>query len=111
MSYWGMAGGFWALSIFALAAVAYGVSDNDHKTVSAIVYAVAALAFVPAIVVSITPTSRRNLVLRAETALCMVLAFAGLFFFDPGIAVLLSPPTIMLATGAELVFQGKPKSS
>lgn len=107
MSYWGMAGGLWAVSDFVLAAVAYVVTQAEHWVVSAAAYGVAALAFVPAVVVSIVPTGRREAVLRASTALCLVLAFFGLFFFDPGIAVLLSPPTILLATGAGLVFRGK----
>lgn len=109
MSYWGLAGGFWATSTFAVLTVLVLINPNGHSRLLAVLFGSLALAFVPAIVFSMLPgAGRREAVLRFETALCLALAFLGIFVLgDIGWPVILSPPTILLATGAGLVFQGR----
>ncbi len=108
MSYMGLAGGLWATSTFAVLTVLVMVNPNGHSRLLAVLFGTLALAFVPAIVFSMLPGRRREAVLRFETALCLALAFLGIFVLgDIGWPVILSPPTILLATGAGLVFQGR----
>lgn len=109
MSYWGLAGGLWATSNFAVLTVLVMVNPNGHSRLLAVLFGSLALAFVPAIVFSMLPgVRRREAVLRFETVLCLALAFLGIFVLgDIGWPVIMSPPTILLATGAGLVFQGR----
>jgi len=106
VSYWGLAGGLWATSAFAVTAVLTAFSDHDHQAILAVLYGVLALVFVPAIVFSMIDSPRRQAVLRAETGLCLILGIATLFVppLDPGVSLLLTPATVLLATGAGIVF-------
>jgi high-affinity Fe2+/Pb2+ permease len=107
MSYWGMAGGLWATSTWALLAVLVLIDPGDNSRRLALVYGLVALAFVPAIVYSMMPSRLRETVLRLETAMCLVFAAFGVFAVkDIGIPVLLAPPTLMLAAGAGWAFPG-----
>jgi hypothetical protein len=109
MSYWGLAGGLWATSTFGLLTILATVDPEGNSRWLAVLFGVLMLAFVPAIVYSVLPgPRRREAVLRFETALCLALAFLGLFVLgDIGWPIILSPPTILLATGAGLVFTGR----
>lgn len=113
VSYWGLAGGVWATSALGLTAVLTAASDHEHRSILAVLYAVLALAFVPAIVFSMIESPRRQAVLRAETGLCLVLALATFIPpLDPGISLLLTPATLLLATGAGIVFgANRPKTA
>jgi hypothetical protein len=105
-SYWGLAGGLWVTISFVLTAALTAASDHEQRAILAILYLVLAVAFVPAIVFSIIESQRRDVVLRVETGLCLVLALSAIFIppLDPGISLLLSPGTFLLATGAGIVF-------
>lgn len=97
----------WAAATLALAALIYVITENDQWAENAAACSVGAVAFAPGIVFSIMPSSRREAVLRAETALALGFAFFGVFVVkDIGIPVLLAPPTLMLATAAGWVFPG-----
>jgi hypothetical protein len=111
MSYTGLAGGLWAMIALGLTAVLTAVSDHEHRSILAVLYGVVALAFVPAIVFSMVESRRREAVLRAETGLCLVLALATFIPpLDTGISLLLTPATVLLATGAGIVFGRKGKT-
>lgn len=80
-------------------------SDHEHRSILAALYGALALAFVPAMVFSMIESQRRQAVLRAETGLCLVVALASFIPpLDPGISLLQVPATLLLATGAGIVF-------
>ncbi len=105
----GLAGGLWATGTFGLLTVIATVDPKDSSRWLAVLFGVLTLTFVPAVVYSVLPgPRRREAVLRFETALCLALAFLGLFVLgDIGWPIILSLPTILLATGAGLVFGGR----
>jgi hypothetical protein len=105
-SYGGLAGGLGAVGAFGVATAAEISGQSGHWLLLAILYGAIAAAFVPAVIISVVPSPRRQLILRVETALSLVLAF-GLFAIDPGIAFLLTLPTVLLSTSAGLIFQGR----
>ena len=82
-------------------AVAFAASDD---TIEAVVFALLAPLFIPAVVVSAVDAPRRNAVLRASTALCLVIALGG-GIVDYGIPIVMSLPTLLLAQAAGLIFQ------
>jgi hypothetical protein len=84
-------------------AVAFATSGD---TLEAVVFALIAPLFVPAVVVSAVDSPRRNAILRASTALCLLIAIGGAFV-DYGIPVVMSLPTFCLALAAGLIFQSR----
>jgi hypothetical protein len=108
MSYMGLAGGLWATSTFAVLTVV-ATFDPESNSLLAILFGVLTLAFVPAIVYSVLPgAQRREAVLRFETVLCLAVAFLGTFvLLIPAWPIIMSPPTVLIATGAGFVFTGR----
>jgi hypothetical protein len=91
------------LAVLALGVVAAAFAASDD-TLEAVVFGLIAPLFFPAIAVSLTNSIYRNTVLRASTALSLVIAIAG-GIIDFGIPVVMSLPTVLLAQGAGLIFQ------
>lgn len=107
ISYWGLAGGLWAAITFSVVAVLVLVDPGDESRWLAAEYAGIAACFLPAIAFSMMPWRGREIVMRVSTALCLAFAALGVFLSkDIGIAVLLAPPTLMLAAAAGWVFPG-----
>jgi hypothetical protein len=110
ITYWGLAGGLWASSSFALLAAVLA-SNQDHNWLPwTLFYAAMALAFLPAVIFSVIAFPRRSAVLRIECAFSLALAFASLVYLDPALFVLLSPATFMLALGAGLIWSRSKKT-
>lgn len=107
IAYFGLSGALLGAAIFAVVAVIALADPGDRTRSWALFYAAVSLGFLPAAAFSILPSPRRDLVLRATTAACMALVFVGLFALgDIGFPIILAPPTVLLATGAGLIFQG-----
>jgi hypothetical protein len=87
-------------------AVAAGAGDGPRTW--GIAFAAVAIAFLPALYVSAVPGHpRRDAVLRATTVGALVLSFASIPVFGSlEFAVLMAPPTALLAIGAGFIFQG-----
>jgi hypothetical protein len=108
MSYAGLAGGLWATGTFAVMTV-LATFDPKSNVLLATLFGVLALAFVPAAVYSVLPgAQRREAVLRFETVLCLAVAAIGTFvLLIPAWPIIMSPPTVLIATGAGFVFTGR----
>jgi hypothetical protein len=71
---------------------------------------ITAAIYLPAIWVSVRPTTRRRRVLRAVLAVSLVLMVAGAVLFDAAIFGLLLIPSSLLAMAAGLLFE-RPKQT
>jgi hypothetical protein len=106
ISYSGLAGALLGFGICAALAVALAAGAGTASRWWAVPLAVIALLFLPALICSVMPTPARSMVLRATTIGCLVIGAGGLFI-DPTLAVVLAPPTGLLAVGAGFVMQGR----
>jgi hypothetical protein len=101
--YSGLFGGSLAVVALVVIAVAFLLDDDP---VPAAVYGLAAPLFIPAAVVSVVDSQRRNFVLRVSTVLCMVIAIgSAVTLTDIGVPIIMSLPTLLLAQAAGLIFQ------
>lgn len=79
---------------------------SEDKTEWAFLFGPLSLLFMPAVAASATDLPYRNTVLRLSAALALVIGLAG-FVVDPGIPIIMGPATVVLATAAGLIFQGR----
>ncbi len=94
------------VTMFALGvAILAGASDESSSW--SVPFFLMAGMFVPALIVSVAPSPRRNHVLRVTVICCLTAAVLGVFYRIPELPILLSLPTVLLAQAAELIFQSK----
>lgn len=107
VSWTGFAGsGFGVLSMGALAVIVLADPGEASRTWS-LLFGLPAVGFLPALWASISPTPARMQVLRATVVGCLLLAFVSSFLLGLIMAVVLMPPTALLAVAAGLIFQGR----
>lgn len=106
ISYTGIAGASLGFVIFAGVTGAVLIDPSGNSQLWAVPFAAIALAFIPALYVSLRNTPRRNAVLRATTGFCLVAAVLGSLPLGIGFALLMAPPLALIASAAGLVFQG-----
>jgi hypothetical protein len=106
VSYTGIAGASLGILIFAGVTVAVLLDPGSNTRLWAVPFAAMALAFLPALVVSMTGGPRREVVLRATTGFCLVAAILGSLPLGFGFALLMAPPLALIASAAGLIFQG-----
>ncbi len=113
VSFTGAAGGLLAAGMFFALAADLLIDPGDVSRLVAIAWAIIGLCFLPAIWVSVVRDHpRRRGVLRITTVAVMVLAMLSLLLgLGLSLAVLLAPPTALLAIGAGFIFQGSRSSS
>lgn len=105
-SFSGAAGGLLGAGMFFALAAAILIDPGEGSRLWAIAFAFGGIVFLPAIAVSIVPGHpRREAVLRTTTITIMLMAGLGLVTFGIGVAVILAPPTALLAIGAGFIFQ------
>ncbi len=106
ISFSGAAGGLLGASMFFALAMELLIDPGDVSRLAAIAWALIGLCFLPAIWVSVVRNHpRRRSVLRITTVAVMVLAMLSLLLAGFSLAVLLAPPTALLAIGAGFIFQ------
>ncbi|MCH7809669.1 MAG: hypothetical protein IH863_03730 [Chloroflexi bacterium] len=106
VSFSGAAGGLLAAGMFFALATELLIDPGDVSRLAAIAWAFIGLCFLPAIWVSVVRSHpRRRRVLRITTIGVMVLAMLSLLLAGFSLAVLLAPPTALLAIGAGFIFQ------
>ena len=106
VSFSGATGGLLAASMFFALAAELLIDPGDVSRVAAIAWAFIGFCFLPAIWVSVVRDHpRRQPVLRITTVAVMVLAMLSLLLAGLSLAVLLAPPTALLAIGAGFIFQ------
>ncbi len=108
ISFTGAAGGLLAAGMFFALATELLIDPGDVSRLAAIAWAIIGVCFLPAIWVSVVRDHpRRRGVLRITTVAVMVLAMLSLLLgLGLSLAVLLAPPTALLAIGAGFIFQG-----
>jgi hypothetical protein len=107
VSFSGAAGGLLGAGMFFALAAAILIDPGDGSRLWSIAFAFAGLCFLPAAAVSIVSGHpRRRAVLRASTIVAMLIAGLGLAFFGIGFALIMAPPTVLLAVGAGYILQG-----
>lgn len=107
ITYSGVAGALiGAVTMFALGVAILAGASEESSSWSVPFFLLAGM-FVPALIVSLTPTPRRNFVLRVTLVCCLTAAVMGVFYRIPELPILLSLPTVLLAQAAGLVFQSK----
>jgi hypothetical protein len=80
---------------------------EDASRLWAIPFAMLAAGFVPALWVTSRASAVRQRVLRGTVVGCLLVAFGSTFVLaSPVVAVILMPPTALLAVSAGLIFQG-----
>ena len=108
VSFSGAAGGLLGAGLFFAIALGIVIDLQGESRPLAIPFAPAGLCFFPSILVSVLrKPPRRRRVLRITTVGAIVLAMLSIFAtggFE--FAVLLAPPTALLAIGAGYIFQG-----
>lgn len=110
MSYTAAAGGILGFGFNLALGMAILAGAGEASAEWSVPFFLLALMFVPAILVSVTPSARRDLVLQVTVASCLVSAIGGTFFFGPEYAFVMALPTFLLAQGAGLIWQdGKAK--
>ena len=107
ISFSGAAGGLLGAGMFFALAMELLIDPGDVSRLAAIAWAFIGLCFLPAIWVSVVRSHpRRRRVLRLTTIGVMVLAMLSLLLgLGFSLAVLLAPPTALLAIGAGFIFQ------
>ena len=107
ISFSGAAGGLLGAGMFFASSMGIVIDPNDDSRLWALPSALVGLCFLPAIWVSVARDHpRRRNVLRITTI--GVMAIAMLSLLTPlgfSLAVLLAPPTALLAIGAGFIFQ------
>jgi len=107
ISFSGAAGGLLGAGMFFASSMGIVIDPNDDSRLWAMPSALVGLCFLPAIWVSVARDHpRRRNVLRITTI--GVMAIAMLSLLTPlgfSLAVLLAPPTALLAIGAGFIFQ------
>jgi hypothetical protein len=106
MSYGGAAGAILGFGFNVALGVAILAGASEESAEWSVPFFPLALMFVPAAVVSLTPSGRRDLVLRITVMSCLVAAIGGTVFFGPEYAFVMALPTFLLAQGAGLIWQG-----
>ena len=108
ISFSGAAGGLLGAAMFFASSMGIVIDPNDDSRLWALPSALVGLCFLPAIWVSVARDHpRRRNVLRITTV--GVMAIAMLSLLTPlgfSLAILLAPPTALLAIGAGFIFQG-----
>ncbi len=95
-----------AITMFALGvAILAGASDDSNSW--SVAFFLLAGMFVPALIVSVAPSPRRNHVLRVTVICCLTAAVMGFVYRQPDLPLGLSLSTVLLAQAAGLVFQSK----
>ncbi|HEY5639041.1 MAG TPA: hypothetical protein VIW01_03240 [Dehalococcoidia bacterium] len=107
VSYSGAAGGLLGSGMFFAAAMGIVIDPSDESRLWAIPSLFIGLCFLPAIWVSVVRDHpRRKRVLRITTVGVMGIAMVSLLTpLGLSLAVLLAPPTALLAIGAGFIFQ------
>ena len=101
------AGGAVIATVTLSASAVLFVIDEDGALGKALLLALSALFFVPAIIVSLIPgNARRQSVLRITTIGCLGITVLLSLSVDNGILLLMMLPTALLAFGAGFIFQG-----
>jgi hypothetical protein len=106
ISFSGAGGGLLGAGTFFALAIAVLIDPGEGPRLWAIAFAFVGLCFLPAVAVSVVRDHpRRRSVLRMTTIGVMLLAMLGLAGFGVGFAMILAPPTVLLAIGAGFIFQ------
>jgi hypothetical protein len=106
ISWTGLLGGLLGAFLLWQAALFVLINPQGASRLAAIpLFAIGSL-YLPAIWVSITPTGRRQAVLRWVLAVTLIFVLIGVLFLDPAFATLLLLPSTLLAIAAGLIFQG-----
>ena len=106
VSFSGAAGGLLGAAMFFARAMQLLIDPGDDSRLWAIAFSLLGLFFLPAVVVSIVRDHpRRRRILRFTTIGVMLLALLGSVAFGIGFAIIVAPPTALLAIGAGFIFQ------
>ena len=106
VTFTGAAGGLLGAGMFFALAAAVVIDPGEGSRLWSIAFGFVGLCFLPAVWVSIVRGHpRRSSVLRITTVGLMLLAMLGLLVFGIGFALVLAPPTVLLAIGAGIIFQ------
>lgn len=107
VSWMGLIGSGMGFVSMGTLAVVVLVDPGEASRTWALLFALPAVGFLPALWASVAPTPVRMQVLRGTVIGCLLLAFAGSFLLGLIVAVLLMPATALLAIAAGLIFQGR----
>jgi len=106
VSFSGAAGGLLGAGMLFARAMQLMIDPGEDSRLWAIAFVFVGLFFLPAVWVSIVRNHpRRRRVLRFTTIGVMALAMLGSVAFGLGFAIIMAPPTALLAIGAGFIFQ------
>ena len=106
ISFTGAAGGLLGAAMFFARAMQLLIDPGEESRLWAIAFSFLGLFFLPAVAVSIVRGQpQRRSVLRITTIGVMLLAMVGSVVFGIGFAIIMAPPTALLAIGAGFIFQ------
>ena len=106
MSWTGLLGGLLGFAFLAQSALFNVVSADDPSVGAAVILSLMALAYLPAVWVSLLPSPNRQRVLRGVLVVTLLFVVLGVLFVSVAFATLLLVPSTLLAIAAGLVWQG-----